>query len=450
MARTIFFLKQFLLRNTSTGQTVTKNTFWLFFGQILSRLFRATIVIYAARKLGADSWGAFSHALGIATFLTIVTDIGINGLITRQTSKNPALRDEYISTGFFIKIFLISVALIALIILFPHVTNIPEAKTLIPILIFVFAFDTIRDLGNALIRSLEKMELEALITVFTNLIIAVLGFVLLAYSNTSMSLALAYAIGSLLGMIIAIFSLRRHIKNIFIHFKPSLIKPILQTAWPFGLLGIMGIVTLNTDIIMIGWLRSPSEVGYYSAAQKLIQLLYVFPTLIGISIFPAVSRLLATIPAIAKKILEYALSFVFVFSVVFVVIGFVAAPEIISLFFGSSYFAAVLPFQILIFTLLSVYPSSILSQAIFAYGYEKRFLPVVLWTIFGNAFFNILLIPKFGIEGAAFATIAVQIITSSYLWYTIYKVTGLSIKSSFLSLFDFFARYKKSKSVGGF
>src|SRR3972149_7577669 len=147
----------FLFKNGSAGQTIAKNTFWLFFGQIMSRLLRAAIVIYAARVLGAASWGAFSYALGIAAFLTIFSDIGINALITKEASRNPELKDKYIATAFWTKLVLTAFFIIATFLVFPYLTNIPEAAAIMPILIFVFAFDTLRDLGSALTRALEKM-----------------------------------------------------------------------------------------------------------------------------------------------------------------------------------------------------------------------------------------------------------------------------------------------------
>ncbi|MDP3901436.1 MAG: oligosaccharide flippase family protein, partial [bacterium] len=97
-------VKNWLFQNQNIAQTIAKNTFWLFSGQIVSRLLRAAIVIYAARVLGAASWGAFSYALGIAAFLTIFSDIGINALITKEASRNPQLKDAYLSTAFFTKL----------------------------------------------------------------------------------------------------------------------------------------------------------------------------------------------------------------------------------------------------------------------------------------------------------------------------------------------------------
>ena len=147
-----------LFKNQSSGQTIAKNAVWLFSGQMIGRLLRAVVVIYAARVLGAASWGAFSYALGIAAFLTIFSDIGINALITKEASRNPELKDRYLSTALFTKLGLLVFFIAGVIIFFPYLTKIEEASAIMPILIFVFAFDTLRDLGSAVSRALEKMS----------------------------------------------------------------------------------------------------------------------------------------------------------------------------------------------------------------------------------------------------------------------------------------------------
>ncbi|PIR04599.1 MAG: hypothetical protein COV57_03580, partial [Candidatus Liptonbacteria bacterium CG11_big_fil_rev_8_21_14_0_20_35_14] len=76
-------LKNLLFNNTSDKQTIIKNTLWLSIGQVIGRLVRVLIIIYAARILGAESYGAFSYALSIAALLSILADLGINGTIVR-------------------------------------------------------------------------------------------------------------------------------------------------------------------------------------------------------------------------------------------------------------------------------------------------------------------------------------------------------------------------------
>src|SRR3989344_7556164 len=111
------------------------------------------------------------------------------------------------------------------------------------------------------------------------------------------------------------YALRHYFGNLIRNFNASLIKPILLTAWPFGLLGIMGIINLNTDIIMLGWMRSPEEVGYYSAAQKLIQILYVIPTLLAVSLFPAMARAVEHNREMVRKLLEKSVTTTILFAI---------------------------------------------------------------------------------------------------------------------------------------
>lgn len=434
------WLLGFLFKNTSVGQTIAKNTFWLFFGQMTGRLFRAAIVIYAARILGAASWGAFSYALGVAAFLTIFSDIGINALITKEASRNPDLKNKYIATAFWTKLTLLIILIAGVAIAFPYLTNIPEAAAIMPILIFVFAFDTLRDLGSAISRSMEKMEIESLIGVFTNLAIVVLGILFLIFEPTSKSLSYAYAIGSGTGLLAIWFVLRHQIGNFFSNFDRRLVKNILATAWPFGLMGLMGAINLNTDIIMIGWLRSAVEVGYYSAAQKPILLLYVIPTLLASSIFPVMARMAKIAPAIVVGLLEKAIAGMILCAVPITALGLLLAQPIINILFGAEYLPAVDTFRILIFTVLIVYPSALIGNAIFAFDAQKSFVWFVIASAVGNVALNFLLIPVWGIAGAAISTLLTQLITNFLIWRKMNSIHQLHVWPQFKFYFNLLQR----------
>ncbi|MEK7520805.1 MAG: flippase, partial [Patescibacteria group bacterium] len=283
-------IKSFLFENKTLRQTVVKNVFWLFSGQMIGRLLRAAVVVYAARILGAEGWGAFSYALSLAAFLSIFSDIGINALITKEAVKKPELKNRYLATAFFIKLGLLAIIVATAALFADRLAAVKEAAALMPLIILVFAFDSLRDLGAAVARANEKMELEAGIGIFTNAAIVACGFAFLFFDQTAFALAAAYAVGSGAGLAAAAYLLRENFQNLRRNFDRSLVKPIMLSAWPFGLMGVMGALMINTDILMLGWLRSAAEVGYYSAAQKPVQLLYVLPTLLATSVFPALSR----------------------------------------------------------------------------------------------------------------------------------------------------------------
>ncbi len=418
---------RFFSDGVSAKATIIKNTFWLFSGQMVGRLIRAGIVIYGARLLGATHWGAFSYALGFVTFLTVFSDIGINGLITKEASRNKDLKDQYVSTAFVLKLGLITATLALIFVFFPRFSHLEEATRLMPILIFVFAFDTIRDLAATISRSLEKMHLEATTNVLTNLAIVILGAGALFLHPTAMALALAYAAGSGIGMLASFYVLRGHFGNLFTNFRRDLLRPIIVTAWPFGLLAMLGALMLNTDVIMIGALSSAAQVGYYSVAQKIVQLLYVLPTFFATSIFPMMSRLTSQNREAAAKVLGKSIALVTLLAIPITVFGVWFAPFIIQLLFGAQYAASVGSFRVLMLTVLIVYPSMMVGNAAFAFDEQRNFIPFVLTAALSNVFLNALLIPPFGIVGASFATIIAQLTSNIFIWRRMKRVSGFVV-----------------------
>ena len=420
-------IKKFLFINQTVRQTITKNTFWLFFGQTIGRLIRAGIVIYAVRVLGPEGSGVISFALGIAAMFTIFADIGINGLIAREGSRHPELRKPYLATAFFIKLVMLGIVAVLILTYTDKLTNNADVKIIMPLMILVFAFDSLRDLAVALARAIEKMEIEAFGTILTNIAVATLGFIALSTTPETKPFALAYAMGTGIGFMATIIPLRSYYSNLFQSFSAKLIKPIITAAWPFGLMGLMGAVMINTDVLMLGWMRSIGEVGLYSAAQKPILLLYIIPTLVSSAFFPAFARLAETDKEKFKNLFETALTIVLLIAAPLALGGILVGSEVINTLYTTQFANATLTFKILAATLVLVFPGTIIGNAIFAHNEQKRFIGYVVMGIVGNIIFNLLLIPRWGIEGAAFSTLINQIIINAYLWYRMKKVSDFAV-----------------------
>src|SRR5581483_8036084 len=118
-------IKSLLFKNSSTGQTIAKNTFWLGVANIGGRLLRALVIIYAARILGAAEWGVFAYATSLTGFVTSFIDLGISPILIRETAKGGETnRDaQILSTAFFIKLILLVLAIILVLVVAPHLTK---------------------------------------------------------------------------------------------------------------------------------------------------------------------------------------------------------------------------------------------------------------------------------------------------------------------------------------
>ena len=420
-------LRRFFFTNNNTSQTVVKNTIWLILSEIISRLFRFFIIIYAARKLGAAGWGTFSYALGIGGILMIFSDIGLSGYITRELTQGKEDSKQMVSTAILNKMIMLIISTILMLGLGPLITKIPGAVALIPIVALILFFDSLKELGLAINRAYEKMERDAFVKIVTSTIVLIGGLALLKWNTTPTTLALIYLFSSILGFSIIFWILRGKISEISWKAKKLLILPIFANVLPFAFTSLLSSILANTDIYMLGIWRTPSDIGIYSAGQRIYQFLLFIPSIIGVTTFPLLARLKTTDMNKFKKILERSLSIVFLFGLPITIGGIVIAEEIVLASLGSAYIQAVPIFQILLLLVLISFPSIIISNAIFASNRQKIFFISSSVGAVSNIILNLLFIPPFGIIGATISTVISFALSTILMWLTMKKVCSFCV-----------------------
>ncbi len=421
--------------NRHAKQTVAKNTFWLLSGEIVSRVFRAAIIIYAARALGKEGLGVFSYVITLASFFTIFSDIGLSAILTRETAKDPDSRHKYLSTAFFIKIFLAGLLAAVSIFAAPHLAKDTATATLIPLVSLILIFDGLREFGFSVNRAMEKMELEAVAKIIANFAIIVFSFGFLAVQQSPAALVWGYVAGSGVGFLYSVWTLRHEIKNIFCNFTRSLVWPIFSSAWPFALSGFLGGIMINTDTIMLGWLRSIGEVGIYSAAQKPAQLFYVIPAIFSAAIFPMMAKMAKKDNEGFRRAMEKAIRLMAFLAFPIAAIGTVFSREAMVFLFGSEYLPGVSSLQILLCTLPIVFTGLVVSNALFAYDEQKKFIGYLVLGALSNVVLDYFLIKRMGIPGCAIATLLAQIISNAFLWLAMKRVNDFSVIKKLKTIF---------------
>jgi len=417
-------LRVFLFQNQTLRQTVIKNTFWLLLGQGAGRLLRAAIVIYAARLLGAAGFGAFSYALGLAAFFTVLADMGLGGVLVRGMIQRPLARGRYFSATLIAKSVFVLLSFLVIVILGPLITQIPEALPLLPLAALILLFDSFRDFSLVLVRAKEKMEWEAAVTIFTNTAIAALGFLFLWLSPTSQALSWAYVLGSGSGLLVIFWPLRSYLQNLWADFEWGLAKKVIGEGWPLAVAGLLGGTMLNIDILMLGFWRPAAEVGFYAAAQKPIQIIYAFTATAATALFPAFGRLARQNQEHFRQVVNQVLWLTLIITFILAAGGLIFGNLIIQLLYGNNYNQAILIFKILAFTFLINCPLIIIFNALFAAGRQRIFLVSSAVAAASNIIFNALFIPFWGGAGAALSTVITQTIAAFFLWRWKKKIIG--------------------------
>ena len=425
-------LKKFLFGEQSLGQTFAKNSFWLTVSNVGSGFLKIAIVIYAARLLGAEEYGLFSYAIGVAAIFTAFSDLGLGYLFSIKVAQGEKEQEAYLSTLFFLRVGLIATIILMVVAAGPLIARFPEAKILIPLIALLLAFDDLRALMAGVARAENRMDKEAFGHITTNAMITVLAFVGLRYSPDSFMLTSMYLLGSALGTLAMFFAVKKKLGNILwpIKFDPGLVKDIFAAAIPFGLAGAMWTIMVNTDTLVIGWFRTATELGYYAAAQRPVMALSLISTvMVGGSLTLIVRLIKEGAKERLKNFVERLVTFSLAIVLPLFVGGVIVAPSIMLFLYGEEYAPGTLSFQLLLATMVLTYPSSIVTSLLLAQERQRIYTIAMIGGALGNAILDIILIPRFGIEGSVIATIGALGIIYVYIWRKAKKVQPFAVLS---------------------
>ncbi len=421
-------IKTFLFENKGAKQTIAKNTVWLSISNYGGRLIKAAIVIYGARALDAAGYGVFSYALTLAGFVSLFLDPGINSILVRETAKaSEEERMKVFSTTLAIKAILVVFGVLIVLFVAPTFSTLPGAAALLPLVALILSFDTFRGFFTSLMDAREHMEWDAAVNLITNAAITVLGFWFLAIHPNARAFTLSYAIGTGIGALAALIIVFPYLLKSLSRFSSELVFPILRAAWPFAVIGALGILLTNTDILIISWMRSAAEVGIYSAVIRIIQVIYIIPGIVQTATLPAFSRLAKKDDARFRAAFERTLGFIFLSSVPLALGGAILGTQVMALIFGPAYGSGGLALRTLMVSMVFDFPASVIAAAIFAYDHQKGLIISSAIAGISNVVFDLILIPRFGITGSAFATLGAQILSNWYLWHMMYKINPFKV-----------------------
>lgn len=184
----------------------------------------------------------------------------------------------------------------------------------------------------------------------------------------------------------------------------------------------------NLDTVMLGFMKSDIDVGYYHAAIKIKSILVMVVTSLGAVLLPRVSYFIEKGELEAfRRISKKALGFVLIASVPMTIYFICFAGECILFVSGHAYLGAVLPMQIIMPTLLFIGVSDLLGvQMLIPLGREKDVLVAELAGAVVDLVLNVICIPRFSAAGAAIGTTMAELVVMSVIIQKLRKrYTGL-------------------------
>ena len=370
-----------------------KNLSFQLISTIYIAIFGFVISIILARKFGVDDFGKFSYILSLAGIFFIFQDGGYKTLIFRE-SVNDFPR-ALISFGV---LHVVSITLFAGLVVFFLQFHL-WLETLIAM--SCMGLVALTGFVSSLLKGKGDFKLDAMwkIAVRSLTAIAIL-FLLFFFENNSITSVFAVWILALL------IALIWPIKKGYLPWPSfNFNKKLLKSSMVFLTIDVATVFYFRSDIVLLEHLGSRAgDVGQYSAAYRILEGLILLATPIAVIAFRSL-RLQLNNKQKFFQLLWTLLLLMICIAIFIVIIGALWGENFMVFVFGVQYLTAGSLLFWLLLAMLFIMPNYILTQGAIALNRERSYAKIVILVAIFNIICNIILIPKFGALGAAWATI---------------------------------------------
>lgn len=201
------------------------------------------------------------------------------------------------------------------------------------------------------------------------------------------------------------YNLKRHIKPVAVFFAMACATTVYT----------------HLDTVMLGFMTTDADVGYYNAAVKIKTILVSIVTSLGTVLLPRASYYVKQgLVDDFRRITRKAINFVFLLASPLMLYFMLFSREGVLFLSGSAYEGSVIPMKIIMPTLLLIGITNILGvQILVPMGREKIVLYSEIAGAIVDVIINAILIPRYASAGAAFGTLVAEVVVLIVQYYAL-------------------------------
>lgn len=423
------------------------NSFWMLSEQALRIVAGVFVGIYVARYLGPEKFGVLSYVTAISTFVLALTRLGMDAVLVRELADFKKPSNVLLGTAFWL---MVSAAVFSYLLVASSIWSLEDDGEirLYIIILCSSAFFSSFLVADYFFQSNLKSKFSSACKAVTLLLISVakLAFIFLQldlFWFVVVSLIEHVILASLLVLVMRAYGGLKFIS----FFDVALARSMLNSAWPMVITAVAALIYMRIDQVMIRNMLGLYEVGIYSAAVKIYESWIIFPYVLTISLLPLIVRLKQGSEGKYNLRITQLFSFLIWLSIFAAVVVTLFSEYMMVLAFGEAYRESASVVNIVMWTAVFASIGSVSARYLNVERMERKIAFRTLVAAVFNVGFNYLLIPLYGINGAAVATLLSNFIAHYLLdWFDSDLHKLLKIKHE--AFFPFF-RLKRIFNITG-
>lgn len=399
------------LKNNSGFMKYFKNTSWMMSEKALRIVAALTIGIWVSRYLGPSDLGILSYAQAFVGLFAAFSTLGLDRLLARELVKNPEEKYLLLGTSFILQT-IGSTILVSFLFLSIYINDNDELTNKVIIIMGLLTFVNSFNVIAAYFQSIVKTKQVVITSIIGLVLFSSIRIALILNDAPLIYFVYAIAFDTVFLILGAIYVYFYNKQSIFKwQFSMVMAKSLLSDSWPLILNTIFISVYVRIDQIMIENFMNSVSVGQYAAAVNLSQAWYFIPGIIGSSLFPAIVNAKKISEKLYKDRLQKLYDLMVVLAVAIAIPMTFLSDWLVELLLGDEFYLTGGVLSIHIWAGVFVFLGVSVSKWILTENLQKVSSVSLFIGMVANILLNVIMIPKYGIYGAAFATLISQSIS---------------------------------------
>ncbi len=368
------------------------------------------VFVGIARLYGPEEFGQFTAAHALSGIFLLLADYGFDSLLVMEIARNKDKAEQVIHTLFSTKILFAVCATVLMIITASVDSASHTTRVLMYLFSFYMLFSAIMNFFFYLFRGYQAFQQETKISFVINTALLVSAVILGLLHVPLYIVAVAFIGTRVLGIIMGISAMGSRLDWKQFRFSLARREDLLKINI-FGLYGVFGTILFTLDTVLLSFLTSDLQVGIYQSVIKLTSVGLLVCDVLVYAILPPLSAShdadhaqWIRLARYSHRTLVFAGTFISFFMIVF-------PSELIVLVYGPNRFDVAAPLLRMFGCLVFIrYCSETAGLMLTSSNRQSRRLVVVIVATVVNFIANILLIPRYGVTGAAIISLVTNII----------------------------------------
>ena len=373
------------------------------------------VLMVAGRTLGDAEFGKFSFALALGSIFETLMDFGLHQATIRAVARDRSQATTLLHHSFGIKLMWATGAMLALVATATLLRAEWDVRLACYFLGGSFVVRSYLLTIRGVLQGLERFGWDSVVVVADRVLLLIFSVAALTAGTGLRGLVVAFLAARLAALALAAWVTRTHLGGFGMRFDRTAWRDLQTTALPLGVFLIVLNLYSYVDGVMLGVMRTDVETGLYTAAYRVYEGISYAPSVIAAVLTPRLSGLFVNDKSEHRRVALRGLGGAVALALVLSVVAFAFARPIVTLLFGGAFAPAAAPLRILSVGLWCLFAIWVLHAIAISMGREQLLLKTGITGLIVNVGLNLYVIPRYGANGAAAATVAGELVSMSVL-----------------------------------